>query len=472
MLTGFQANLQSPVPVYRQLADFIRDAIQMGSLRNNDRLPATRELASQLNLNRTTVSAAYAVLEEIGLVEGQVGRGSFVRSGEEREPARRVAPISFASSRPADHEFPLADFQTTCREVAASSEAVSILQLGSPLGYGPLRRYLLAEARREGCAGPEDDVLITSGCQQGLDLTERVLRQPSTPVVVEDPVYHGIRNVFGRAGQHLVGVPVGPGGINLEALARTLADLRPGLLVLTPNFQNPTGETLDLDSRVRLLDLVRQFDVTLVENDTYGALRYVGEPLPTLKQLDPSGRVILLRSFSKIAFPGLRVGWMIGSRAVIARLADARQWCDLHTDQLSQAILLRFLESGRLTAHLDRVCEAGRFRLEAALEACRRHLPAGSTYTCPEGGMNIWVRLPEPLDAGMLLPRMEREHVTYLPGSYFGVTRQDPGTLRLSFGSLTPDGIRAGIATIGRVCSEELARSNGSICIGDASAVV
>jgi 2-aminoadipate transaminase len=470
MLDFLQVNDRSETPIYRQVYDQIRVAIGRGTLHAGHRLPPTRELAGQLGLNRTTISAAYSLLEADGLIEGQVGRGSFVRAIIRADP--RPSIISFASSRPADHEFPLADFQASCSDVATGVEAASILQLGSPYGYTPLRNHLLRQACNEGSASDEDDILITSGCQQAFDLIQRVLARPATPVVVEDPVYHGVRQVFSRDGMRLLGVLMGNAGIDIDELARVVADLRPQMVVVTPTFQNPTGATMPVEARRRLLALADQFDLTVIENDIYSALRYEGDALPTLKQMDRSGRVILLRSFSKITFPGLRVGWVIGARNRIARMAEARQWCDLHTDQLSQAILLRFAESGRLSAHLERVRQAGAARLRAALIACERYLPEGSEYSRPTGGMNLWVRLPQPLDAAQLLAQAERERVTYLPGTHFAVSRPQPASLRLSFGSLTPDAIQSGIQILGRVFNNELERGRISSRFETASALV
>src|SRR5262249_38637385 len=211
-------------------------------------------------------------------------------------------------------------------------------------------------------------------------------------------------------------------GIELDPLERIVRRERPKLLVVTSDFQNPTGATLSLDARSAILRLARECGTVVIENDLYGDLRYQGEALPSLKQLDDSGHTILLRSFSKIAFPGLRVGWVVGPRAPLTRLGQSKQLCDLHTDQFSQALLLRFAESGRLAAHRARMLDAGGERLAAVLTACERHLPAGSRFTRPRGGMNMWVRLPEPLDAGELLPRAQRENVAYLPGKYFAVS--------------------------------------------------
>jgi 2-aminoadipate transaminase len=167
----------------------------------------------------------------------------------------------------------------------------------------------------------------------------------------------------------------------------------------------------------------------------------------------------LLRSFSKVSFPGLRVGWAVGPKPLIDRLRQAKEASDLHTDQLSQAVLLEFAESGKLEAHRARMLVSGRERLAATLEACREYLPAGTRWTTPEGGMNIWVRLPKPLDASELLPRAHKEGVAYLPGRYFAVSRPDPGALRLSFAGLTAEQIRSGLAILGRIFSGEVADS-------------
>jgi DNA-binding transcriptional MocR family regulator len=425
-------------------------------------------LAGQVGLNRTTVSAAYELLESEGLIKGHVGRGSFVQF-KTNPISDETAVISFASSRPAEGEFPLAAFQATCREVINGPTAHAILQLGSPSGYAPLRQYLMDEARSEGAAGPEDDILITSGCQQALDLVQRVLAPAGTTVVIEDPVYHGQRNVFLRSEVRLAPVAVGEQGIDIERLAREFAQERPKVAVLTPNFQNPTGTTMPRESREAVARLAAQFHVTLVENDIYGSLRYTGQPLPTLKQL---GGTMLIRSFSKIAFPGLRVGWIIAPKPLIASLTAARQWCDLHTDQLSQAVLLRFAQSGRLAEHVGKSQELGRERLAATLRSCEQHLPSGSTFTRPEGGMSVWVRLPEPLDASDLLSRAQREGVTYLPGKHFAVGPHEPGTLRLSFGGLPPSLIEAGIARLGRMFQQEWQQSRSASQFEAVSALV
>jgi 2-aminoadipate transaminase len=244
--------------------------------------------------------------------------------------------------------------------------------------------------------------------------------------------------------------------MDVAQLERVLERERPRFVVVTPNFQNPTGATLPLAARRALLEAAARARVPLVENDAYGQLRYFGGPLPALKQLDERGGTVLLRSFSKIGFPGLRVGWALGPKPLIDRLRQAKEASDLHTDQLSQAVLLEFAESGRLETHLAKVLEAGAERLRATLDACREFLPAGARWTRPEGGMNVWVRLPEPLDAEESLPRARKEGVAYLPGRLFAVSRREPGALRLSFAGLPPESIRAGLKILGSVFGGEI----------------
>jgi len=484
----------SDTPLYKQLAEAVRSLVEHGALQAGERLPATRELAGQLGLNRTTVSAAYAVLEESGLLEGQVGRGSFIAQRPDPQAhigldweallpplefaggTGRKVTISFASSRPNAEAFPLAAFRRLSKEVIESPEAAQILQLGSPHGYPPLRRYLLDQALTDGVARPGDDLIVTNGCQQALDLVARVFLAGTDPehrtVVLEDPVYHGTVRVFARAGASILSVPVDAAGLDVNVLEETLKQTKPRLLAVTPSFQNPTGATLSLERRKRLLELTRRFGVVLIESDLYSELRYEGSALPSLKQLDASGNTILLGSYSKVSFPGLRVGWIVAPRPVIARLAEAKQLSDLHSDQLSQAVLLRFAQSGELARHLERTRTAGAERLEAALRACAHHLPPGTTFTRPAGGMNLWIELPAPLTAETLLSRVEERGVNFLPGGYFSARRPHPSGLRISFGGLSSEQIARGIQTLGQTAASELAAHTANLSLETVAALV
>ncbi len=493
-LAHIQLNPASDVPLYRQLAGSLREMMEGGAIQSGERLPATRELAGRLGLNRTTVSAAYAVLEESGLLEGHVGRGSFVAKRDHvvgsgkpgrtldwdsilpplaRSPgAAQAVEISFANSRPSEEAFPLAEFRSLAKEVIDGPEAAEILQLGSPYGYGPLRRYLLSEALAAGIALPGDDLMITNGCQQALDLLARLFITAGEAVVAEDPVYHGLLRVFSRAKANLIPVAVENGGIDPGLLARAVEEHRPRLIILTPSFQNPTGSTLNLERRKRILEIAQRCGALVVENDIYSDLRYRGQNLPTLKELDENGQTILLRSYSKVSFPGLRVGWIIGPRMVIARLVEIKQICDLHSDQLSQAVLLRFAESGELQRHLERTRRAGLEKLHAVLDACGRFLPRGTRFARPDGGMNLWIELPAPLMADRLLTLAEERGVSFLPGNYFSENATHERGLRISFGGLSVDQIAKGMKILGEIATEELAASTGPVSFEPAAALV
>jgi 2-aminoadipate transaminase len=475
-LSTFNLDSSSDTPIYKQLAEFVRGMIDRGIMCGGERLPATRELAGQLGLNRTTVSAAYSLLEEAGLIEGQVGRGSFVAKSM---TARRVFPardwdsilppveavfkgpvqhveISFASSRPADDQFPLAEFRKVTRQVIDGPDAADILQLGSAYGYAPLRRYLMEQTTGCGMARAGDDLMITNGCQQALDLIARVFAAAGV-VVLEDPVYHGVVRVFSRMGAEVVTVPVGEAGLDPNALEQIFERTRPKLLVVTPSFQNPTGASLSLEGRRRVVAVTQRFGCVVVENGIYSELRYAGSPLPTLKELDETGNTILLGSYSKVGFPGLRVGWVIGPRPVITRLADAKEVSDLHSDHLSQAVLLKFAESGELKRHLERTREAGAERLSAVLRACAQYLPLDARYTKPQGGMSLWIELPAPLTADTLLNRVQERGVNFVPGRHFSTRNIHARNLRISFGALSPEQITRGIKILGDTAKEELA---------------
>ncbi len=490
-ISELKLNPASEVPLYKQLAECIAERIVRGEIPSGARLPATRELAGQLGLNRTTVSAAYRVLEESGLIEGHVGRGSFVAARAKPstvaprdwdailpslEPGGMPSPhkieISFANSRPAGDEFPVAQFRRLSKQVIDGSGAIEILQLGSPHGYPPLRRYLLEQAAAAGIARFEDDLIITNGCQQALDLLTRLFPSEGNSVVLEDPVYHGLVRVFSRARANIVSVAVDDRGIDVDALEQAVQQQRPRLLIVTPSFQNPTGATLSLERRKRIVDLVQRFGLVLVENDIYSELRYHGKRLPTLKELDETGNTILLRSYSKVSFPGLRVGWVIAPRAVVARLAEAKQLSDLHSDQLSQAVLLRFAESGELARHLERTRIAGAERLDAVLRACARYLPAGATFTRPEGGMNLWVELPAHIQAENLLNRVQGKGVDFLPGRFFSARRAHARGLRISFGGLSAEQIARGIQILGEAAAEELGAATSRLSYEPAAALV
>src|SRR5712692_10201504 len=433
---------ESHVPLYIQLRDQLRALVHCGELRPGDRIPASRELAMQLGVHRTTVANAYAELESEGLIQGHVGRGTFIR-GAARELKITPPPpslgsnggvrweslfadergeevlsrltqatpehdVSFVMARPAEEFFPVEELRNCCNAVLRR-EAAQILRLGPSDGYPPLKKVLGELLRSEGLTAQDENLLITDGCQQSLDLICKAFLRPGDAVVLENPAYPGAIAIFAGARVRCLDVPVRtqmqPGttvGVDLAALEATLMQNRVKLIVLTPDFQNPTGTTLPLAARRRLLELAARYQVPIVEEHIYARLRARGERIASLKQLDRSNLVIQIDSFSKVAFPGLRVGWIVAPENVIERLRLVKQTTDLHTDQLSQATLAEFMRRGLLVKHLGRMRKVYGERLAALEEALARHMPEEARWTRPEGGMCLWLELPG-FDASELL---------------------------------------------------------------------
>src|ERR1700732_668436 len=435
---------ESHVPLYIQLRDQLRALVHAGDLRHGDRIPASRELANILGVHRTTVANAYAELESEGLIQGHVGRGTFIKSNgnglkitppappvlngshgirwellfaDERgeEVLSRLtasAPIdalSFVMARPAQEFFPVDELQH-CVNAVLRNEAVEVLNLGPSDGYAPLKLALLDMLGREGIAAKDENLLITDGCQQSLDLISKAFVRPGDSVILENPTYPGAVALFNGTRARCLGVPVRtqaePGtslGLDLEALEATLAANRVKLIVLTPDFQNPTGTSMPLASRRKVLELAGRHPVPIVEDRCSARLHARDERVPSLKQLDRSNLVIHIDSFAKVAFPGLRVGWIVAPATAIERLRVVKQTTDIHTDQLAQGTLAEFVRRGMFSKHVARMRKVYASRLIALDEALRKHMPEETRWTRPEGGMCLWLGLPLGVDASGLL---------------------------------------------------------------------
>jgi 2-aminoadipate transaminase len=260
-------------------------------------------------------------------------------------------------------------------------------------------------------------------------------------------------------------------GVDLSALEATLMANRVKLMVLTPDFQNPTGASMPVSSRRKVLELAARHQVPVVEDYIYARLHSRDERLPSLKQLDRADLVIHIDSFSKVAFPGLRVGWVVAPPAVIERLRIVKQTTDLHTDQLSQAALAEFLRRGMLGRHLARMRKVYSFRLAALDAALHKHMPEGTRWTRPEGGMCLWMELPPGFDASELLIHVRERGVLFAPGRYFYIQNPQPNTLRLAFAGLDEKRITRGVAMLGELLRVEMKKRQRGRSRIDASRV-
>lgn len=488
---GLRLDPNSTLPVYRQIADGIRAAVRDRRILAGQQLPPTRELALQLGVNRNTVTAAYDLLVDEGTATGHTGRGTFVSAAAaplgsaavdgawfgsfsralqsaaaanlqaHYRTATSAEGISFAGSYPAADLLPVEPFR---RAMAAAmrEHGAEILSYGPTAGYAPLRTAVAASMRERGSRVSADDLMITNGSQQAIEIVLRAFVDPGDVVLVEDPTYTGALGVLGALGARLVGVPLDERGVRVDLLARALERHRPRVVYVQPTFHNPTTQVLDLDRRREIVALAARHGCVVVEDDWAGDLRFEGPDLPTLHALDDGGHVVYLSTFSKKLIPGIRVGWVAAPPAVRERLLVLKQVEDHGTSLVLQAALHEFLRNGSLEEHLANVRTAYRARRDAMLEALDREFPATARWVRPLGGLFVWVELPPGVDANELAVDALREGISIGPGTLFHVEGRGSGAMRVSFASTSPDRIGRGIAALGRIVDGRRAARAGS----------
>jgi 2-aminoadipate transaminase len=360
---------------------------------------------------------------------------------------------SFAGGLPSPATFPVGQLRAAF-DAELAEQANAALQYSTTEGDPGLRQWLAAVETARGTPTDPDQVLITGGSQQGLDLVAKALIDPGARVLVEAPTYLGALQAFAQYAPSIEDVAADDQGLDpdaLDAALRTPAVAgRPRFLYLLPNFQNPTGRTLSAPRRTKIADLARRHDLWLVEDDPYGDLWYDAPPPAPLRDAAPE-RTIRLGSFSKIIAPGLRLGYVIAPRAMIDALVRLKQASDLHTATLTQRVVLRLVAGGLLQQHLPAVRARYRDHCAAMLAALAASFPAAARWTRPAGGMFVWVELPQAIDAAAMLAQAVAAGVAYVPGAAFYATQPRVNTLRLSFVTVAPAQIHDGIARLGRV---------------------
>ncbi|MCH0539693.1 PLP-dependent aminotransferase family protein [Streptomyces sp. MUM 203J] len=362
----------------------------------------------------------------------------------------RPEVISFAGGLPAPELFDTEGVRAAYDSVLAEG-AEQALQYSTTEGSIELRTAIAARLTARGLATGAEDLLITTGSQQALTLVTTALIEPGDVVLVEDPCYLAALQTFGFAGARVVAVPTDDDGIIPEALEEIAAREPVKLLYLVPTFQNPTGRTLPLARRTAVAEAAARHGFWLVEDDPYGELRYDGDRVPWIASARiAADRTVLLGSFSKIMAPGMRLGYLRAPAGLRRPCVIAKQAADLHTSTVDQAAAARYLRDNDLDAHVAMMCGAYKQRRDALLAGLAAALPVGSDWNRPEGGMFVWVSLPEGHDATELLKSAVAHEVAYVPGAPFFVGTPDPGALRLSFTTHAPDEIREGLHRLAR----------------------
>jgi 2-aminoadipate transaminase len=378
--------------------------------------------------------------------------------------------ISLAGGLPASEIFPIEQISAVAQHIL-EKKGRQALQYGPTEGYTPLRELLAHQLNQQGFNVSRDNFVITSGSQQGLDLLGKILLNPGDRLLVESPTYMGALQAFNPYEPAYVTVRSDDEGIVTSELEAALQQASKGLYVL-PTFQNPSGVSFTLERRQQLIELAARYGVPIIEDDPYSQLRFEGEPQPSLLSLEYTrlqqgeqrgqpyeGNVVMLNTFSKVLTPGLRVAWIVGPAQVIRKLVLAKQGADLHTATLNQMIAYELTRAGFLEEHVPLIRKLYRERRDAMLAALEKYFPDGTSWTHPQGGLFLWVTLPENIDTAQLLKEALEYRVIFVPGAAFHANGGGSNTMRLSFSNVNEERIEEAIKRLGKLLHTRMSRA-------------
>ncbi len=367
--------------------------------------------------------------------------------------------ISFAGGLPAPELFPTEELKKVDEEVL-TKEGKQAVQYGTTEGYLPLREKIakrMKQAFMVDCS-PEE-VMITSGSQQGLSLLAQIFLNKEDVVLVESPTYLGAINAFKLCAPQFVEVPTDEKGVIPEELEKILAEYGPRvrMMYVIPEFQNPTGITWPLERRQQFMDLINQYDFPVLEDDPYGELRYDGEKVPSLKSMDTKGNIVFLGSFSKIFMPGLRIAWMVANPEIIDKIVKLKQAVDLQSSSFAQRQTSYYIDMYDLDKHVEKIKALYKRRRDLMCQTMKETFPKEITFTYPEGGLFTWVTLPEGMDAKEIMPKVLAKDVAYVPGGPFYPNGGNANHFRLNYSNMPEERIVEGIKRLADVLKEEMA---------------
>jgi len=363
--------------------------------------------------------------------------------------------ISFAGGLPAAELFPIREFREAC-EYVLTTNGSKALQYGATEGYTPLREYLCEKMQKYGVPAEVENIIITNGSQQALDLIGRIFLDKGDVVITERPTYLGALQAWRAYEPQFATVPLDDDGMCVDELEPVLKahQGKVKFIYVLPNFHNPAGTTLPLGRRIELVRLAAKYGVPIIEDDPYGELRFEGEDITPIETLHKEN-VIYLSTFSKTLAPGIRIGWVTAPSKIIGKLVQAKQGADLHTGVFVQMVAHDICSRGLLRSHVKKVREAYYERRNAMLHAMEEQFPTGVTWTRPQGGLFLWVRLPERVNTTEFLKTALEEKVAYVPGAAFFPDEGGHNTMRLNFSYCRPEVIREGIQRLARAIMRE-----------------
>jgi 2-aminoadipate transaminase len=368
--------------------------------------------------------------------------------------------ISFAGGLPAPEVFPVKEFQQACQKVL-QEQGSRALQYGPTEGYLPLRELIAQMTSCQSLQVTPENILITSGSQQALDMLGRIFINPGDHIIVESPTYLGALQAWSMYGAEYIPVPSDQDGIQTDQLEEAFR-AGPKAIYVIPNFHNPTGVTIPFERRQRLIEVAGHFGVPIIEDDPYGKLRFEGDEIPSLLEMDQivnpqlsqqayDGKVIQLGTFSKTMAPGMRLAWVTAPAEVIRKLVMAKQGADLQTATFNQIVAYEVARDGFLDQHIELIRKVYRERRDVMLESLEEHMPAGVRWTHPRGGLFLWVTLPETINTVSIFKQAVEQKVAFVPGDSFYPCGGGENTMRLNFSNARPEMINEGIARLGRV---------------------
>ena len=359
--------------------------------------------------------------------------------------------ISFAGGLPNPRSFPIKEIEEAVYNVL-SVNGKEILQYSTTEGYRPLREYIADRYLKNGLKVNADEILITNGSQQGIDLTGKVFLNKGDQVLVESPTYLAAIQSFGLLEAEFKSVPLLEDGVDIEALQKTLTKNEIKLFYSVTNFQNPTGITYSKEKREILAEILGEYNTVFVEDNPYGEIRFIGEDIPPVKSYLEEG--ILFGSFSKIVSPGMRMGWIVAPEDVMENLVIAKQASDLHSNYFTQRVVYQYLMDNDVDKHIEKIKEMYRNQRNLMLEMIEEYFPEDVECTRPEGGMFLWVTLPEGMSSMELFNLAIKEDVAFVPGKAFYADGGGENTLRLNFSNSSEEQIEEGIKRLGKAIYE------------------